>query len=267
MNIRTNLSKAYRVYRTEGIRSLLTAVAGYVRWIVEFGLMARLADVYLRLNGGTMTRDGLTFDVFASPIQRGTRYRMLRGTYERAERELISQYVGGDTDVVELGGGIGFVSCHINDRLVPDKRHVVVEANAMLIELLKRHRDLNDCSFDVVHAAYAPEEETITFDVGETFESGQVTSANEGISVEPTSLAALSEQYGLDDYVLVADVEGSEKHFTTSEVEELTQHCRLIIVESHFEGDRQQEFVRTLSDHGFECIDSRDDVLVFKRVT
>lgn len=261
------LNRAYACYRDDGLTGLCTAVAGYLRWLIEFGLLARLVDIYVQLNGGQIKKDGLTFDVSKAPIKRGTRYRILRGSYEHEERRLVADHLDSDLDVIELGGGMGFVACHANRLLAPGRNHVVVEANVNLLPTLKRNHALNNCSFEIVHAAYAPGQTTVTFDSASHFESGQVAADQEtgGVTVNATSLESLAETFELDEYAIIADVEGSERHFTASELDHIADRCQLLIVECHFDSAERSEFLETLATRGFELLDTRGDVVALKR--
>lgn len=83
--------------------------------------------------------------------------------YESIERLLVNRYVPSDTDVIELGGGLGFISCILEQQLVEGRTHVIIEANENLIPVLERTRSHNDASFEIEAAAYAPESEQMQF--------------------------------------------------------------------------------------------------------
>lgn len=259
--------EAHRIYRNHGLHRLLYAIVGYIGWVVEFGLFARVADRYVDWKDGLIERGELTFDVSGKMIQRETRYRILREMYEPEELHLVKEYLDPEYSVVEFGGGIGFISCHINNQLAAGRSHIVVEANPNLVGTLKRNRSLNDCSFEILHAAYAPGRDTITFDIPSHFESGRVAAdqSMDGISIEATSLDVITDTYHLNQYAIVADIEGSERHLIEADLDSLVKHCQLLIVESHFDSEEQSRFLDTLENHGFQHLETRGDVVVLKR--
>ena len=73
--------------------------------------------------------------------------------WEEHERHVIDSYLRPDLPVVELGGCLGVVSCHINKKLDRPERHVVIEANPGVLPTLEKNRELNNCRFVIRHAA------------------------------------------------------------------------------------------------------------------
>jgi hypothetical protein len=65
---------------------------------------------------------------------------------------------------------------------------------------------------------------------------------------------------------VVADVEGSERHFTGSDLDTLVEDCQLLVVELHFTPNRRSRFLDTMENHGFECLEIRGDVAVLSRL-
>jgi hypothetical protein len=87
--------------------------------------------------------EGLSFEIPREQTTRAMRGRFAFDTYELPERELIRKYLPSNARVLELGGGIGVVSCLTNSLLRDKHAHVVVEANPLLIPFLESNRDLN----------------------------------------------------------------------------------------------------------------------------
>ena len=266
MTLSGKISKMRQIYRENGIVGTLKAVAAYIRWLLEFVIFARVTNAYIRLQGGVVEADGLIFDVWNGPIQRETRHRILRGTYEESEVSLIKSYVNADTDVIELGGGIGYVSCHLNRQIEPNRNHVVVEANEDLLPVLQRNKEQNECSYYIVHAAYAPGKNFVAFNTSATFESGNVSESDNGQTVPTTSIGELADEIGTEEYTLVADIEGSERQFIENELAELQQRCEMMIFEWHYSTDELKEFLETLSESGFEPQEQRGNVVVLQRI-
>ena len=55
------------------------------------------------------------------------------GMSEEDEKQSIDKYLNPNAVVLELGGCLGIISCHINEKLINKKNHVVLEANPSLI--------------------------------------------------------------------------------------------------------------------------------------
>ncbi len=119
MTFRTRPASAARVYRHGGARAVLAL-------------------------------DGCEFDVSSPVITRRVKSSLLFHRYERGERQALRRHLDPAKPVVELGGGIGVVACVINRRLSNPHRHVVVEANARLIEIIRANAALVAHELDTI---------------------------------------------------------------------------------------------------------------------
>lgn len=98
---------------------------------------------YVELMGNRVMIDGCVFSLDSSSISACVKSRFALNQYEGAERYMIRHYLDTKLPVVELGGGIGVVSCIVNKLLNDPHQHVVAEANPDLLPLLLANRDLN----------------------------------------------------------------------------------------------------------------------------
>jgi FkbM family methyltransferase len=209
---------------------------------------------------------------------------VVRGAYESNERALIMDHVPRSANVLELGGGIGFVATYLAEHLDVDATQVVVEANPDLLPVIERHRDLNDATFTTLGAAYDPASNrvrlrrdgpvtgTTTVGVDDKDEMGHPRSnGNErknptAVSVPGVSLAELVDQFGPGPFTLVADIEGAEEGLVTGELETLVAHCPRLILELHDGPSLTAGEIRArVFDAGYEEVDRMEAVGVYER--
>jgi len=211
---------------------------------------------------------GVTIDLACDGIPYGVAKSIKTGSYEGTERRFVQRYVKGHRPVIELGTGIGYVSCLINERLEGDVKQVSVEANADLIPIAERTKQLNGAGFTIVNEAYAPDRDDVEFVIDEIFpwSSRHVTPAPEILtSIQATSLRELCTSHGLETFTLVADVEGAEFDMIEHELDLLQAQCDLIIMELHdIDGESPIDLTTRLENAGFSEIDRDEDVLVFR---
>jgi FkbM family methyltransferase len=170
-------------------------------------------------------------------VSHRTRAALFFGLYEAAEARTISRYLRPNANVLELGASIGAISCLIASRLEPGRLLFCVEANSLLLNLLRanlseyaRHID-----WRCLHAAisYAASDE-VTLQVGATSLESRVTvsSTAEGISVPARRLGAVVSTLPKDrPWTLVSDIEGVEVEVLLNESE--LPGCEQIIAEFH----------------------------------
>lgn len=254
------LRRALDKYRREGAIGLLASLADTILGA------ERLDPAYAALikrRTGHVTHHGIQLDLEFECIEDEVRARFVRGSYESVERLLVDRYVPSDTDVIELGGGVGFISCTLNRQLEEGRTHVVVEANEDLVAVLERTRSLNDASFVIEAAAYAPEAKQTRFQTGPVVTAGKSVDAEDGDSVATTNLRDLRDLYDVDDFTLVVDIEGSEYDLVDRESDILSEHCSFVLAELHDVAGREwSEFVDGLRAAGFKVIDRRHGVVV-----
>ena len=200
-------------------------------WFHDHAWLGRLVE----LRGNWVELDGCRFDVSHPQITRGLRARLLRGRYERTERELLTDWLDTGSPVIELGGGIGVVAMLVNRRLREPSRHVVVEANPSLIPVIERQKAVNGGGFTVVNAAvdYSGAQ-TVHLHVDGEFISGRVDGeSGDAVAVPTMTLEQLLRRHPWNDVTLVCDIEGVETQLVEKEGEVLRDHCNTLIIEVH----------------------------------
>lgn len=253
--------KAITKYRREGFSSVGVSLLDLV-----FG-PERLDPLYaawVKWMGNETSHHGITLDLNFDCIDDRIRARFVRGSYESIERWFVDRYVTGGNDVIDLGGGLGFVACYLDDCLDASDTLAVLEANEELIPVIERTRDLNDASFDLHHGAYAPDGKPVSFQSGNVATAGSVSSSLE-TNIDSLSLRDLVECHGLEQFNLVADVEGAEYEMLDEDAQVLSSRCSLLIAETHeINGQVPEEFKRTIEEIGFTLLDELDNIVVYK---
>jgi FkbM family methyltransferase len=206
-----------------------------------------------------------------------TKCNLLFRMYESAEIRFVLRYLPRNQDVVELGSSIGVLSCLIRRTIAPDRNLVCVEAGHKLCLYVSRNLFRNKLNFKVAVLNNAIVGKTpITGFMGFA-ESGDNTTGR--ISSESPDKCAdrvlartldeIVEQFCLDEYSLVCDIEGAEWEMLQNT--EALNKCSLLIIEFHnrFDvcGDSDyMKLVRVVEKkHGLTVIDFYGPVYVFSR--
>ena len=242
---------ASRILRDEGVGGLSSAVR---EWLA-------VRRKYVKL-------DGCTFALRALP-NAAIRPVFIRGEYEEFERRAVREYVRRDSPVVELGGCLGVVARITNRALNKGTLHVVVEANPRVISLIEENRSRNKCSFELLNAAVAYGQPTVTFSPSFDMPSNSLRENNGAdlVTVNTVSLGEIIRQRNIDSFTLICDIEGHEYDLVQNEAEVL-KRAEIIVLETHARmiGEaKNSELLAKLKEVGFETIDEEATVMVLKR--
>ena len=269
MNVLSLPARAYTKTAHDGPRATLAAARTYVsnrlarrRNVLAYRLRAATGD-------RSVVHEGIRLRVDHPHFDEQVRSWLVRGEYETPEARLVQRHLAErDLDVLELGGGMGYVSCCIDRLLAPKRTHVVVEADRDVRPVLAETRETNGARFVVHPAAYAPAGDRVTFYRQDRFTRNSIRTeraSNASDSVPAVSLADLRAEYGLDRVALVADIEGAEHDLIDHEGDLLRAHVDLLVVEFHVVGEQTPESgVDRLGELGFELVDRDNDVYVFE---
>lgn len=216
-------------------------------------------------------KEGVEVDLSATSLPPLVKYRLRTGFlgYEEEEVDAISKYLDPEADVIELGSGIGFVSCLIDAKLLNSSKHIAVEANPLLIETLERNRARNEGKFTIVNAAYSSDGEEVKMNVYNDYRSSGVyeKSGRTGSEtvVEGVTLSSLQQKYDIGQFTLVADIEGAEADMLLSEWETIKTCCDTLILEFHDRNPDTADAKSRLDNSDFTCVNSDADVEVWQR--
>jgi len=221
--------------------------------------------------------DGLIYSLAGASIPRGLKTAIALGVYEKPERLMVKKHLPPQSPVIELGGGIGVVSCLINSRLADRSQHLVVEAQPHIATLLRRNAQLNDCHFQVIEAMLGYDT-AATLTTPDEFASARVVSGsamdvstghgNADHTLQVTTLEALLSRTGFEHFTLVCDIEGMETQMIAREASLVREHVHTLIMETHERlvgREANQAMLDTLASMGFEQADAACDVVVLKR--
>lgn len=214
----------------------------------------------------------VTLDIGDEVITPWIKRLICRGYYEHEEAELVGTYLESGSDVIELGAGIGYLSCFIDGLLDRSTTQIAVEPNEQLVSLIERNRELNDGSYELVNAAYSTREGPVELYMPDEFWGGSLLEVDDSdmtTSVEAIDLGTLFDRYDLSEVSLVVDIEGSEIELIENELDLLESRCTLLIVEFHPEmssssSSRVEQVQDKLTDTSFERIDRKGTVEAYR---
>lgn len=219
------VSNAIAKIRSDGLRAVLTR---RLRWYRD-----RFKGTLVALRGNRVHMDGMTYSV--EPFSSTLKSTLARGRHEEPERNLVRRWLPPDVPLVELGGGMGAVSCLANRKLSDPTRHVVVEANPAMVPLLSTNRDLNRCRFTVLNCALGYDSDTITLDLDPDFVGSSAVGrvGNSTVVVRTTTAATIMADHGFEQCGIICDIEGAEAELIEREFPELGERVRYIMAEFH----------------------------------
>ena len=212
--------------------------------------------------------DGCTFGSGGIEVE-GLRNDVLNGVFETFERSAVQRYTSPALPVVELGGCMGIVSCITNRRLTNPSAHVVVEANPMVIPLLRKNRRRNHCHFEILNRAIAYGTETIQYAPSANFAGNPLDeqSGTSMVMVKTTGLREILSRPGFESYTLICDIEGHECELVEHEGA-LVGRAETIILETHARlvgEEKNAAMLARLNQLGFEVVASESYVVVLKK--
>ncbi|WP_290811053.1 FkbM family methyltransferase [Halovivax sp.] len=255
---------AARNLREEGLSGTVGKVVSEPGEVVYASEAFRIA-VRLYSRARPIRSRGIVVDA-SDELVRGEVHKLAMNRYEHEIADFVERYVPPTLDVVELGGGIGFVACVVDRRIAGDQ--LVVEPNPAILPTLKRTRELNDASFEIVERAYEPDGTDVELAIGEQFikastarhrrdGAARVRSAGTVVGV---SLGELRDAYDLEEFVLIVDVEGAEVDLVDAELDLVRESCPYLVVEYHHFDDVERdvrEARETLEETELVALDSR----------
>lgn len=241
-------------------KSLLKRVSDYIR-----------REYYYRTTAKNFNFAGLPIEL-PETIHWDVLKQLVRGTYEDAERQLISRYLDPKIPVVELGGSIGVVSAFLRSRLDPQTPLIVVEANPRVLSLCERNALRGDTEnvTQVLLGAITYDKDVVEFEISDDSLSNRIGTgkASEVAKVPTISLSEVGGDF--EEFSLVMDIEGAEFDLIERETK-ILRNCRLMIAEIHphyFPGDQnrsKESFLASANAAGLNLAGEMDNVLVLTR--
>jgi len=164
-------------------------------------------------------------------VPKSTRQELASGLYEQDEVQILPYILSPELPLVELGAGIGVVSCVANRLLKDPAAHLAVEMHPDALGVLEVNRAMNRARFEL--AEYA---------LGYDDQPGPAAAAagwDPGVRREPGrparrgSLAGLLGDRGWDTFNLVMDIEGMELALLEHEHALVSERVVSVSVELH----------------------------------
>ena len=256
--------------RNRLLGELVEKIRRRARWYSgRFQVNNPLIGRVVELAGDRVRMDGMTYSVASPNITRGHKSTLLFGLHEIEERRLIKSWLPPELPLVELGGGLGVVSCLANQIIRDPSRHVVVEANPYMVQTLERNRELNGRRFQVVNRAIGYDADRVSLAIDPEFVGSNLAAAGqvaESIEVPTTSVLRVVEDAGFDEFSLIADIEGLEAEVIRREVPAFGDRLRFAMFEMHpfvLGGTAVDELMRKMEQSGFRELERLGDDRVF----
>jgi FkbM family methyltransferase len=183
------------------------------------------------------------------------------------EKRLIDRHLPRDDPVIELGGGIGYISAYIDKKIGDRETQIVVEPNPDNVSCNKKTRNLNDSDYVLLEGAYSPNDSMVNLNINNKFSNGSTVKkmSNKQIEVEGFSLSNICSEYDLKGVTLLSDMEGGEFSMIDKELETLSDSVLFAIIEFHpFEEFTEDEYVDKMVSAGFEELDDIGGTHAFK---
>jgi FkbM family methyltransferase len=226
---------AWHILRKRGLNGILNRIQWYFQrwWLSDNWLLGKLVE----LRGDRVTLDGCQFDLSSPKILTAQKAGFWVGNYEVKERIAVQQIPKRGLPIVELGGGIGVVSCVASKHFGNPAQHVVVEANPNMIPVITRQRDLNGCNFTIIPANLSYDGQEVPFHVSAKFLASSTLDVpnqeSEIVRVPATTLGAILDSQGFDRIVLICDIEGAEVSLFEHESALLGSRVQYLVLEYH----------------------------------
>lgn len=245
--------KVVKVWHDPGL--LVRRPRDYISWKIRINnpLIGGLVEAL----GNRVKMDGLTYSVKSPNISRRHKSILAFGLHEIEERILIKKWLPRQHSVIELGGGLGVISCLTNRKLQDGVKHIVVEANPYMLPVLERNRDLNRCSFNVINKAISNAGTEIMLPIDPSFVGSNVAAVGESIGsmmVPTVTLKSLVDSEGIDKFSLIADIEGAEDAVICEDLPQLGDRVRFAMFELHpyvLGADRTEYLMKRMEEMGF----------------
>lgn len=226
---------------------------------------------FVEFRGNFVTYEGCVFNVDSPAVSIKAKGSLMLGIYERPMLVALVEHLDPNRSVVELGGGIGVISCLVNKMLRHPEQHIVVEADPRVIPLLAENRARNQCKFTILHRVLAYGSRLSNFYLTDAFISSGAKSHTDKIILLPTTnLNGIVQQFHFEDFSLICDIEGSEVDLINNELDCLRQWVNTIILESHSQivgAEATEKMISNLLTAGFQLVSHRSPIIVFKRET
>jgi FkbM family methyltransferase len=256
------LMEGFRYRGTEGVAKSLRLYL-QLKWRRKRNTILRRYDALRGERSTELEFRGCSFELASLPDAETQAARLRHGRYEEDELALIDE-IDWETDVIEMGGCLGVLSCILNRRLPPDRHHVILEPSPDAVPLLRSHLKKNRCEAEVVHAAYHPTREAVVFQPADSTTGGGIAEGDNGEVVPAYSLASLVDEVESSELSLVVDIEGLESELLDAECNTYVDCVSTLLIEFHSIPE-QLEATERLRSAGFRLVGESGPVCLFRQ--
>jgi FkbM family methyltransferase len=230
-----------------------------------------ILGAWVEWTGNKVTIDHCQFSVNHPSIPTLLKSRFLMGRYESSEHKALP-FLDTKLPLVEMGGGIGVISCLANHRLENQEIHIVVEANPEIIPLLDENRKRNGCQFKIINAAVGYSSPDLEMKLHHSMlDSNLFSQGFRTVRVPSTNLEMILDKFSFSVCSLICDIEGAEYDLINNEIECLKKRVILLILETHpsiIQPVLIQKMLEKLENAGFERIQTIDRKnFVYRNIT
>jgi len=256
------VERARTKYHEDGLKSFLRSSASFIhsqsKLYIDLLKNKLLAEEY-KYRGVQ-----IDFESLDPVVQRS----IANGRYEAGAIKNIDRYLRPDLDVIELGGGIGIISCYVNDFLSSDSAQVVLEPDPRVVEELKRNSTENQADIEIIETAYSPDGNSVSLTLdGPFWESSTIEDGARNVTVSGINIEEIIDRFDISDFILITNTEGAEYPLVHNEIEILKKQCEIMMVGFHnVDGYSMDEAISEIERNGFESVGSRGNKkYVFKK--
>ena len=244
-----------RVFARRFLPSYLRKAIGHFAGLLKSHVVYPLCGFLFDVSGGTYKLNGCDFFIPKNITSRQFRASFFLKDYEMEEISLVKEYVKNSDSVLEVGACMGILSCITSKKINKKNKHVVVEANPKLIDIINLNKKKNCCNFDVYNLALS-NSKNVEFYINRTHVTGSSTRqlSDEKVVVPGISLYDLFYKYG-PFTVLIMDIEGSEVDILSSPFDLIGLKTIIIEIHDQIIGEDGVEICRkSLTNSGFSLI-------------
>lgn len=267
------LQRASEICREDGIYTLVGKSSKFLKNKTSNHFFPRYYSIKSSILGNHIVNiNNISIDldneVFSPEMKRILRLK----NYETAEAQLINKHTYSDNPAIDLGAGVGYTACLLDNETDDSTPVIAVEANKSLIPVIERTKNLNQNSFDILYSAYDCLNDTVEFQVAEDFwASSQHKIENQKqdkVTVPAVSVNNIIERHNLERPIqLIVDIEGGEHDLFINENNILQNKISQIIFEYHSFAEKQLEYYENvLMKNGFEFVESTGNVHLYQNI-
>lgn len=226
--------------------------------------------------------DGTKIQIRNTPYSVGTKWILRKGTYEVAERKLISRFLKPGLVVFEMGASVGILTAIMSQIVGALGKIISVEASENLtsfsriwLEEKGNVKVLTGYAFPVFDGKNlikinAFDESLgslggiVSYELNSSPQKEKYAKENR----EVYDIKQISEQFGILPDVLVIDIEGSETVLLQIEPA-LSKSIKYILIELHphlYGTSIQNEIIDSISAQGYKLESNEGDVYLFERL-